>query len=708
MHNQRIATQLDTLFSTLAINICILLCASNIFALLLNILKRYALPTFEKAQYPIASLLIARFLCAAAYIVLFVITLKCKRRLITFFLYTLLPIMSFEFALLSLNYSEAYIAFLLINSSFREIVLLGSNYKVYYISEGINIAYHLARAFILNATNKDYSIFKFFIYFFVYICATLPILETHSKIRIIINECDQLKNDFSNVISSLPTPVIKFSTKPFEIVLKNKEFENFIENNGITCSGFINLLLSDEILHNQIEKATQYSNSTLIVNQKEYNFRSRKLEQSEGQFYIACIEDLNIVKEIEKLKAMQAYKRMFISVINHQLRTPLNGVYSPLCMIKEKPERSDRIELLDLAIGSLDILNSLIDDTIAFSECEEGKLKVMIQETHIISEIIKLKKVFAFESKQKQVSFNLEINVKHHIISTDTKKLMQILIILISNAFKYTFKGSVDLKCIENDGVITFTVADSGIGIKAERLPSIFTEFSSVEAINKEHLTSTGFQLSLVKKLIDLLKGTIDVSSEYGKGTTFSVQFNVGWANEIKKSGTNGIIEENVVVSKIPITRSYNIIKTAYPGSVSNIKDKFSNQADQKSVLVVDDNMTNIYVLQKMLSTLGLQCDKAMNGLECVEKMRASPLSYCLILMDINMPVMNGLDASREIMKLSIEANTELCPIVAVTAQDECGIEEQCFTAGILKCIFKPVKISVLKDLMLQYKLISI
>jgi CheY-like chemotaxis protein len=324
---------------------------------------------------------------------------------------------------------------------------------------------------------------------------------------------------------------------------------------------------------------------------------------------------------------------------------------------------------------------------------------------NILVELQKLKKMFSFESDQKDVSFHLSINLKRYNINADIKKINQILIILVSNAFKYTYKGAISVHCEEQNKMLKFEVSDTGIGIKEENLPQLFHEFSSPDRVNKEKSTSSGFQLALIKKLVTLMGGDIYVQSTFGEGTIFSLLLKVEWI-AINKSITENLLEreitENIDAGKVAPRQSSEL---KFIQMLTNHKTTAEIIIIPDTVLIVDDNCANIFVLQRMLNMLKIKSEKAMNGLECVKKVSERGINgYIMILMDINMPIMNGFEATKALNKLKLEGKISNTPIIAVTAQSETSMIEQCKQLGINKCVFKPVKMVELKELIAEYK----
>jgi CheY-like chemotaxis protein len=222
----------------------------------------------------------------------------------------------------------------------------------------------------------------------------------------------------------------------------------------------------------------------------------------------------------------------------------------------------------------------------------------------------------------------------------------------------------------------------------------LFDEFQSVDLINTEKMTCAGFQLALVKKLVTIMNGSIKVESQIGKGTKFKIELPAEW------------VRLRPMLS-FDFTNQPFAIPTAET-RIATMPDKIIEETSSNLnlALVVDDNATNVFVLQKMLKLLGVESEKAMNGRECIDKVQLA--SYSIILMDINMPVMNGIEASKELMKMYLEKKIVACPpIIAVTAQEGFEIVQKCESIGIRKCIPKPVKKSELSEILKELGIIK-
>ena len=360
--------------------------------------------------------------------------------------------------------------------------------------------------------------------------------------------------------------------------------------------------------------------------------------------------------EAEKLAKA---KELFVATVSHEMRTPINAIYGLTEQLIKKPDSDNIKKDLEIIHKSTEHLISLVNDTLDFSKIETQKLvldQVDFSLDELLAEIITLNRNNA---GTKYLELKLE-NMAHSslVLLGDAFRLKQVLINLINNAIKFTDEGSITLQVYtlekDSDNVwVIFKVIDTGIGISQENYKLIFDDFVQLETdLAKKH-KGAGLGLSIVKKLIDIQGGNISVDSELNKGTTITVQipYKKGNPEQIKK----------------PIRRELTI-----PESIKNI-----------SCLIVDDEDFNRYLLKNILNKWGLRVAEGLNGQEAVDLCNAQ--SFDIIFMDIRMPVLNGLDASRQILRSNPRNK-----IVALTASNKPEDITLCKQAGMNNFLSKP------------------
>ena len=375
---------------------------------------------------------------------------------------------------------------------------------------------------------------------------------------------------------------------------------------------------------------------------------------------LALLEKKNIELVESKNDAEHANKLKSELLVNlsHELRTPLYGILGITSMLMDESKKDPKqIELLNSLRFSGEYLKNLINNLLRNEEIEANTITITKKQTNLHQLVIDIANLFMLQAKENQNKLRLNISQSvGKVYNIDDDKLSEILVNLLSNANKFTSGGSVEVKLElekkhNNTDTISFTISDTGIGIPEEMLDNIFESFKQVET-NTAY--GAGLGLSIAKHLIEVMGGTIQVKSELNKGSEFSFSLNF-----------ETIIETNDEL-------------------VINNKDL--------NILLVEDNKINQIVTKKLLTTIGHECTLTKNGLEAVEICKVN--DYDLVLMDINMPVMNGFDATKSIKLFKPELK-----IIALTALEVSEIKTQCTEAGIDDVINKPISKTRLKDI---------
>ena len=400
---------------------------------------------------------------------------------------------------------------------------------------------------------------------------------------------------------------------------------------------------------------------------------------------------LNDKLEIALKKAEDASvaKTQFLHNMSHDIRTPMNAIlgYSKLMENelegKDLPKISEYVDKLE---KSGNVLLSIINNVLDMARIESGRMKVDENYANIEDIRQRLFEMFEDEAKKKNIDVNYSLNVEHKHVMADVTKVEEIFVNILSNALKYTpsngqIKVNVDeLECDEPGYMIVRTsVMDTGIGMSQEYLDKIFESFSRERTTTTSKISGTGLGMAIVKKYVDLLGGTIDVKSELGKGSTFIVVLKYKIADE--KYYMN-MQDENLVVDN-----------TILKG---------------KHILLAEDNDLNAEIAITILERAGLQVERVENGFECVNKVMENPCgTYDLILMDIQMPKMDGYKATEEIRNLQ-DKEKACIPIVAMTANAFEEDKKKAFDAGMDGHIAKPINIEelfvVLTDILNKHK----
>ena len=357
-------------------------------------------------------------------------------------------------------------------------------------------------------------------------------------------------------------------------------------------------------------------------------------------------------------------KTQFLAMMSHEIRTPMNGVLGTLGLLAETPMSNDQKVLVKTAMESGEFLLTILNDILDFSKLEAGKLQlenIPFNIPHLVKGAIELCQAQA-SAKNITIRIVLDPNVPDWV-QGDPGRIRQMLLNYLSNAIKFTEKGGVTLK-IEAHAVegaqigLRFSVRDTGIGIPEDKIDQLFNDFNQVDGSISRRFGGTGLGLAITKLLAGSMKGRVWLESESGEGSTF-------------------FFEAPFEVAKGQIDTP----SSTYQGQVEELIQQGLR------VLVAEDNRTNQLVIRTMLERLGCTVDIAANGIEAVEAASARP--HDIILMDMQMPEMDGLAATR-----MIRANPEISdrlPIIALTANVLASDKENCVEAGMNSFVGKPI-----------------
>ena len=407
----------------------------------------------------------------------------------------------------------------------------------------------------------------------------------------------------------------------------------------------------------------------------------RKARKAESAAKLAANDTQKLNDKLEialkKAEAASLAKTRFLNNMSHDIRTPMNAILGYAQLMedelkgKDLPETSEHLKKLQ---QSGNLLLAIINNVLDMARIESGRME--IDENYGRIEDIRqtLFELFDDEAKKKNIVLHYTINVEHDHVLTDTTKVKEIFVNILSNAIKYTpFGGSVmmnvdELPCDEPGYMIVRTrVSDTGIGMSQDYLTKIFDAFTRERNTTKSKITGTGLGMSIVKKYVDLLGGTIEVESELGKGSTFTVTLKHRIADEsyyVKKHAEN-------------------------PESCSEI-------LEGRNILLAEDNDLNAEIAEAILERAGLKTERVEDGIQCVNKITKMPAgTYDMILMDIQMPKMDGYKATQEIRCLP-DKDKACIPIIAMTANAFEEDKRDAIAAGMNGHIAKPIQVDKL------------
>ncbi|EKO3916637.1 response regulator [Vibrio fluvialis] len=363
-------------------------------------------------------------------------------------------------------------------------------------------------------------------------------------------------------------------------------------------------------------------------------------------------------------------KSQFLAMMSHELRTPLNAVLGLIDLLRDDSDAYQQ-EMLEQMENSAELLLVIINDILDLSRIESGHFEL---QRHWISLSKKLQHALEYHSQVAQAK-DIKFNVKASICEqfeywVDSVRLTQILFNIIGNAIKFTHQGFVDVSLVTARDRLEIEVRDSGIGIDNERIEHLFSPFIQADTSITRNYGGTGLGLAITKHLVELMGGTIKVNSKLGEGSLFTISIPL-------ESRSTAAANENA--GQLSDTKTYDALDNS------------------KHILVVEDTKTNQMVIQLLLNRMGYNVTIANNGqhaLELIEKNR----SFDLIFMDISMPIMDGIQATRILRSQRLTT-----PIIALTAHSMNSDHQNCLAAGMNDIVLKPIRSKELQRISDRY-----
>jgi len=499
------------------------------------------------------------------------------------------------------------------------------------------------------------------------------LIESENRIKYLVEALGEGvgvidKNDVFLFVN--PSAKEIFEVSSHEII--GQAFANFLTNNNKEI--FANR--NREIENNTLEISIITRNKkckTLLITETIYNLSHQGIDGKILIFRdITERKDKEKELEIAKSRAEESdrLKSAFLANMSHEIRTPMNGILGFAGLLKA-PNLSgtDQQKFIGIIEKSGARMLNIINDIIDISKIEAGLMKLELQESNVNE---KIEYIYTFfkpevEAKGMKLSFSTPLADKDVTITTDNEKLYAILTNLVKNAIKYTNKGSIEFGYIKKHNFLEFYVKDTGIGIPKDRLEAIFERFVQADIADKMALQGAGLGLSITKAYIEMLGGKIWVESEEGIGSVFyfTLPYN---ANQIKE-----IVAQQLV-----------------PSSENDMIRKLK-------ILIAEDDEISEFLLENMLKMYAKEILIARSGIETIQACHVNP-DFDLILMDIQMPEINGYEATRQIR----EFNKDVV-IIAQTAYGLSGDREMAIEAGCNDYIAKPINKDELFALIHKY-----
>ena len=411
-------------------------------------------------------------------------------------------------------------------------------------------------------------------------------------------------------------------------------------------------------------------------------YKERKAARETASLNERLQESQKQLKEaLERAESASEAKTNFLSNMSHDIRTPMNALLGYTMMLKPKIKDEQLLGYVEKMERSGKLLLSIINHVLDMARIESGRMEVNEVYTRVGIDIEEIISVFSLEAKKKNIRLLTSVQVEHGHIMADITKIREIFSNLLSNAIKYTPEGgTVQLKVRElpcsrpGYACIQAEIADNGIGMSKEYLPKLFEAFTRERNTTVAKISGTGLGMPIVKNLVEMQGGTIEVESEPGKGSRFIVTL------------------EHPIADEALYKPQEQEAKSAQGAELLK----------GKRILLAEDNDLNAEIALFILQNMGLEVERVENGAQCVSRLEQQPAgTYDLIFMDVQMPKMDGYEATQAIRALDDKEKAAI-PIVAMTANAFAENRERALAAGMNGHIAKPIDVKKLERVLLQ------
>jgi len=487
-------------------------------------------------------------------------------------------------------------------------------------------------------------------------------------------------------------PILHGQTKVLGSIFVEGPVNSFTDRNltvlKLLCNQ-MSISMANALFLRQIEKVNA-ENMAMVDLQKRALAKARESEVKAKEAEAAAVRNMKLKEEAAKAKSL------FLANVSHELRTPLNGVIGMSELLQSTLLDKTQTGYANSIRVCADTLLSVINDLLDYTKLEAGKMNVMHVPLNLVETIKEVVRALSFQNNERGLETVEELEVRPDmLVFGDPMRLHQILMNLLSNSYKFTIQGKVTVRAVVSTETaekieVVFSVIDTGIGIDTEQQKALFQPFNQVENTSSRKFGGTGLGLSICKAIIEnLMGGKIWLDSKAGVGTnvSFSVYFKKVSRSETAALRLKGPVVEPDIMAKFSSSPEEQVTS---PGMI----DLSQIPRDQVRICIAEDNPVNQKIAISFVQKLGFQCEAFPDGqktIEALERASADGNPFHLILMDVQMPVKDGYDATREIRK-HVDPTLRRVIIVAMTASAIQGDREKCLEAGMNNYLAKPVR----------------
>ena len=460
--------------------------------------------------------------------------------------------------------------------------------------------------------------------------------------------------------------------------------------------------LGNALMYRKVRKVSA-SNASMVESQKRALVAAREAEAKAKMAEAEAMHNVKLKEEAAKAKSI------FLANVSHELRTPLNGVIGMSELLKGTPLSKDQEGYADSIRVCADTLLTVINDILDFSKLEAGKMQMFTVPLNLKETITEVVRALAYTNQEHGLQTIEDLVLEDNLVLGDPVRLHQIFMNLLSNAYKFTPKGSVTVKArkiaeTKEKVKITCSVADTGIGITQEQLTRLFQPFSQADSSTARSYGGSGLGLSICKAMIEnVLSGKIWIESTPGNGTTvfFTLTF--------KKAPKNSTVSTDMKIAAKDPDPMANWSQATTPDTdeskAYNFVDLSKINKEDLRVCIAEDNAINRKIAISFVNKLGLKCEAFEDGklaYEALQRKSKEGDPFHLVLMDVQMPVLDGYEATKAIRK-DADPNVHKVLIIAMTASAIRGDREKCIEAGMNDYLAKPVRQTALKSMLDEY-----